>query len=129
MSAFLFFFLFFSHSYLMNLFGLMFTLISVFDSFVFSHAHGSILNDIEGVRIPCLCILYSMQKLKFMHEPWGASLFHLNHFWLLSSYLVMSNWFFVSLDCLLSSLVEASFTMSSFSIFDPQYGLTSSKYC
>jgi hypothetical protein len=29
------------------------------DSFVFTRTHGCILNDIEGVRIPCLCILYS----------------------------------------------------------------------
>jgi hypothetical protein len=32
------------------------------DSFVLSHAHVCILNAIEGVRIPCLCILYSNAK-------------------------------------------------------------------
>jgi hypothetical protein len=30
--------------------------------FLFSHAHSCILNDIEGVRILCLCILYSNAK-------------------------------------------------------------------
>jgi hypothetical protein len=43
------------------------------DSVVFSRAHGCILNDIEGVPFKYI-------KFKFMHKPWGASLFRLKHF-------------------------------------------------
>jgi hypothetical protein len=40
-----------------------------------------------------------------MHEPWGASLFHLRSpIYLLSLYLVLSNWFFGSFDCFLLPL-------------------------
>jgi hypothetical protein len=38
-----------------------------------------VLNNIEGVMIPCLCTLYFIQIEYFMHKPWGASSYYLEH--------------------------------------------------
>ena len=84
-----------------------------------------VLHDMEGVRIPCLCILYSNANI-------------LNYVWTLGSFLIsfralylsyhdiffLSNWIF---DCLLYSL-KLSSPCYLCAIFDPQYSLTSFKY-
>ena len=86
---------------------------------------GCVLNDIEGVRIPCLCILYSNANI-------------LNYVWTLGSFLIsfrapslsyhdiflLSNWI---LDCLLY-LLKPSSPCYLCAIFDPQYSLNSFKY-
>jgi hypothetical protein len=38
-----------------------------------------VLNNIKGVLIPCLCTLYFIQIEYFVHKPWGASSYYLEH--------------------------------------------------
>jgi hypothetical protein len=52
-----------------------FAVIIVFD-FTWYHF---VLNNIEGVMIPCLCTLYSNQMEYVVHKPWGASSYYLEH--------------------------------------------------
>ena len=62
-----------------------------------------------------------------MHEPWGASLFHLEHYFS----LIMTSSFVqlvLRIFWLLASFVEVSSPCYLFAIFDPQYSLISSKY-
>lgn len=37
------------------------------------------VNDIEGTRMPCSCILYSNANYNFVHKTWGVSSYHLEH--------------------------------------------------
>ena len=50
------------HSYLMNGFWTQACLDKCINFYIFSVYIVCVLNDIEGVRIPCLCILYSNAK-------------------------------------------------------------------
>ena len=84
-----------------------------------------VLNDIEGVRIPCLCILYSNANILIYTRTLGSFLISFRSLFL--SYhdiLFLSNRIF---DCLLY-LLKLSSPYYLFAIFDPQYSLNSFKY-
>jgi hypothetical protein len=122
---------FFSHSYLMNLSGLKLTLISVLILLYSLMLMVVFLNDIEGVRIPCLCILYS-NTIKIKIYAWTLGSFLISFKAPSSSYhhifLCPIGSLGLLIACLLHSLKLPSLC-HLFTIFDPQYGFTSSKYC
>jgi hypothetical protein len=65
----------------------------------------ALLNAIEGVRIPCLCILSSNTNIILYARTLGSFLISFRSpISLLSLYLVLSNWFFGSFDCFLLPL-------------------------
>ena len=108
------------HSYLVNGFiGLKLVLIIVLHSYLYYFYLACVLNDIAGVRIPCLCILYSNATI-------------IIYAWTLGSFLILFRALFVQLVLwilwLLASSVEVSSSFILFAIFDPWYSLTSSKY-
>ena len=108
------------HSYLVNGFiGLKLVLIIVLHSYLYYFYLACVLNDIAGVRIPCLCILYSNATI-------------IIYAWTLGSFLILFRALFVQLVLwilwLLASSVEVSSPFILFAIFDPWYSLTSSKY-
>jgi hypothetical protein len=88
-----------------------------------------VLNNIEGVMIPCLCTLYFNSNNNFMHKPWGAFSYYLEHHFGLII-ISLFNSFFGSFDC---SLLLLEFYRSCylilFVIFDPQYSLFPSNIC
>src|SRR4051812_39685845 len=105
-------------SYLVS-FGLRIVLTSVF-IYIYSVYLDCVLNNIEGVRIPCLCILYSNTIIKIYARTLGSFLIS---FRALFVHLI----FFGSLDCLLHPL-KFLHRFILVAIFDPQYSLISSKY-
>jgi hypothetical protein len=65
----------------------------------------ALLNAIEGVRIPCLCILFLNTNIILYARNLGSLLISFRSpISLLSLYLVLSNWFFGSFDCFLLPL-------------------------
>jgi hypothetical protein len=65
----------------------------------------SLLNAIEGVRIPCLCILSKNTNIILYERTLGSFLISFRSpISLLSLYLVLSIWFFGSFDCFLLPL-------------------------
>jgi hypothetical protein len=101
---------FFPHSYLVNLLWTKVHFDKLIDSFVFSHAHGCILNAIEEVRIPFLCILYSnATKIQIYAQTLGSFLISFKTlFWLLSSYVIVSN-LLLCVSWLLACFIRWSF--------------------
>ena len=68
---------------------------------------------------------FSMQIVYFVHKPWGASAYYLEHSsWSYHNIFHLVRWFI----WLLASFVEASSPSYPFAIFDPQYSLISSEY-
>jgi hypothetical protein len=75
--------------------------VSVVFNFTWYHF---VLNNIEGVMIPCLCTLYTLTQIEyFVHTPWGASSYYLEHpFGLII--ISLFNLFFGLFDCSLHLL-------------------------
>jgi hypothetical protein len=97
-------------------------------SFLWSLANGCVLNVIEGVRIPCYANCIQIQTFQFLHVPWGASLFHLKHYFAVSIvfnftwyYFVLNNIKEVMITCLCtlyfnSNRIFCAHTLRSFLI-------------
>ena len=64
----------FMHSYLVNGFWTQACLDKRIDFYLYSLSRVGVLNDIEGVRIPCLCILYSNAKILIYARTLGSFL-------------------------------------------------------
>jgi hypothetical protein len=101
-----------------------FAVIIVFD-FTWYHF---VLNNIEGVMIPCLCTLYFNSNRIFCAQTLGSFLILFRApFW---SYHNIFIQFVLWIDWLLSSFVEVypPCDLILFAIFDPQYRLISSEF-
>jgi hypothetical protein len=96
-----------------------FVAIIVFD-FTWYHF---VLNNIEGVMIPCLCTLYFNSNWIFCTQTLGAFSYYLEHYFGLII-ISLFNLFFGSFDCFLHLLeVSSPCDLILFAIFDPQYSL------
>ena len=103
----------FMHSYLVNGFWTQACLDKRIDSYQYSLSLVCVLNDIEGVRIPCLCILYSNAIILIYARTLGSFLISFR-----ALFLSYHGIFFCpigSLDLLIACFIRWSlFTVLSF---------------